>query len=125
MKKIAFLGLALSFFYASAFAVDQENCSNADGSLKRVEEEIWGENPVDWFYKGTKVTDPKIERNEQSKIVLDRSVRDTRGGRLEDSTYAIKLTLSRKDGEPLEKGSDVRKATDFVICQYHEDPYQD
>ncbi|MBL4819205.1 MAG: hypothetical protein JKY15_08300 [Deltaproteobacteria bacterium] len=44
-----FIAISLGFLFATqGFALHETNCSDARGSLKRIETEIWGSNSIVW-----------------------------------------------------------------------------
>src|SRR3989338_3976348 len=100
MKKTLVTSIVGTFLFIgqSAFALEWLNCSNAKGTLSRTEQEVWGANPVTWRYKGNEVPSPIEIFDEASKVVLmERQV-----GQVIDSTYAVTVTVRRRDEMPLE-----------------------
>ncbi len=128
MVKSITLTLVLGIFVlsANAFALEWANCSNADGSLKRVEEEVWGANPVTWLRNNEEVAGAKEKWNDEKKVVLDRKeTQNKTTGRVVsvDEVYATEVTVSaRIGGSPQLK---ELRVTDFVICKSHWDDRRD
>lgn len=99
-KTLAILVLAMAG--SQAFALHETNCSNADGSIKRVEKEIWGANPVVYTVDGQVVSADKVTMDESTKSVLvGQDTRGRAGGGREIYTILMKVENGRED---------------FVIC---------
>lgn len=138
MKKSIVTALFTTVLASPAFALHETNCSNATGSLRRTEQEIWGANPVDYTFLGQDNQEMKISErdavatfDEDTKIVLE-SKQSGRPVVNSVETYAIRLTLSRKDGKPLyvqvdgDYGSSVvTSVSDYVICHSYENNARD
>lgn len=122
MKKVI-LSLALTVLISPlAFALEDLQCSNADGSLKRVETEIWGANDVKWLYNGEEVAGAQEDFMESSKVVLSKEEsRSPNGKRLlsKDEKFAQRVTVSAVAGNA------NFRVTDFVICKSHWDDRRD
>src|SRR3990167_8426367 len=121
-KQVILSIVGLLIFGSNAFALQWMNCSNADGSLKRVETEVWRANLVEWFYQGEKIVDAKESLNDAKKVVLKRDEVVEQGGRVVsvDEVFATQVIVSA--------GDDVDGSTaivDFVICKSHEDDRRD
>jgi hypothetical protein len=102
----------LSFSATSAFALGETNCSNEDGSIQRVEEEIWGANPVYWSIDGTRfrVTSRRQQDlspaelrlsvaevfDESTRVVLESST-EPAGLRTHHEKYQIEVDLVTAD----------------------------
>lgn len=41
-------------------AMGTTECASADGSVRRVEKEVWGANQVEWSYQGKKLSEEQI-----------------------------------------------------------------
>lgn len=135
MKNIIVTALFTTVLASPAFALHELNCSNASGSIVRTEQEIWGANPVDYTIRGQdnesiKISedDAKVKFIKSSKVVL--ASEGTEDSLVE--TYAIRMELSRKDGQPLyvtddgDRGiSKVMTVSDFVICHSYANSGQD
>lgn len=110
MKKVIISGIALALS-APALALHNFDCSNASGSVKVVESEIWGANPVGCQYKGEVVKDGKVTlfRKTKVSIQLDGDKKRTLGGDWEE-TFVIQAKLESKKGlpEPVLARRDVR-----------------
>ena len=100
MKKVIISGIALALS-APALALHNFDCSNASGSVKVVESEIWGANPVGCQYKGEVVKDGKVTlfRKTKVSIQLDGDKKRTLGGDWEE-TFVIQAKLESKKGLP-------------------------
>lgn len=106
MKKL-FLVLASM----SAFALHETNCSNSDGSMKRVEKEVWGANPISFYLNGEKIfsKDYDITLDDSTKTTL--LTRQIPNGVAE--TYSIEMTFTKLASDPSEGNTTVK---DMVIC---------
>ena len=62
--------IAVILFGPNAYALHFFNCSNPNGSVKIVEEEIWGSNPVGCYYKGEQIANSKVILDKNSKIII-------------------------------------------------------
>jgi len=111
-KLFVMAGLLLS---TQAFALQDMQCSNADGSIKRVEQEIWGANPVFWDIQGKRHNGYTMTADFTEKNVL--FIEDNRpvdGNLVEVASYKVKLT----------NGSAVL-GEDYVICIMTQNELQD
>jgi len=115
-KQIMLAMVGLLMFGSNAFAFQWMNCSNADGSLKRVETEIWGANPVEWLSNGETVVDAQEEFNDAKKVVLEKIDRTKVSV---DEVFATQVTVSATAGNA------EFRVTDFVICKSHKDQRRD
>jgi hypothetical protein len=118
MKNLLLLTL---FIAPSAFALQATNCSNSDGSLTRVENEIWGANPVTYTVNGQQNDDSKVEVSFTKKKVLNVvRYRDRSGTVIE--TYAALLKVKGVDGAmigPGPNGTEIAliETQDYVVCK--------
>lgn len=99
MVVIVFIGLT-----SNVFALYSLNCSNATGSLKRVEKEIWGKNLIEWYLNGN-LFRIASEKYDEKKIL---SLRESKFYRHE--VFAAKVALF-----PAKTNAD--QVVDFVICE--------
>lgn len=114
MKNII-VGIATILLSSSAFAEQSLNCSNADGTLKRVEQEVWGTNLVSWLKNGNNLERAKEEWNDAKKVVLDHQESKEREQVISvDEIFASEVSLRFLIG-----GDAVSRITDFVICKSH------
>lgn len=104
MKKVI-LALVLMFLGQHSFALQAMNCSNAERTFVRVEEEIWGANPIYVLLNGEKKTILEESFVEGTKVVLSKVERSEEQYR--EEVFAAQL-LVKFDG-----GTRV----DYVICK--------
>lgn len=116
MKNII-VGITAFFLSSSAFAEQSLNCSNAEGTLRRTEQEVWGANPVSWLRNNQEIDVKKVEWNDAKKVVLDRTGRESL---LVNEIFATEVTVHAIVG-----GDVVKRLTDFLICKSHKDNGQD
>lgn len=103
----------------NSFALEDLQCSNADGNLKRVEEEIWGANKIKWVIGDRDVTVFNEKFDKKTKVILD----SKRSQVSRDEIYAIHVTVhSTALGLPTKP---TLQNSDYVICRYHWDSRQD
>lgn len=115
MKSII-IGMTALFLSSGAFAEESLNCSNATGTLRRTEQEVWGANPVSWLRNNEEIDVKQVEWNDAKKVVLYRN--DTR--LYTSEVFATEVTVDAVVG-----GDAVKRLTDFVICKSHKDDKQD
>jgi hypothetical protein len=104
--KSLILTLATLLISNSVFALNALNCSNAERTFAREEQEIWGSNPIFHYVNGEKVQISKEVFDDKSINYLSRKI-DTAAGSGEE-IYSIKMIL---------KYDDNKTAEDFVICR--------
>ena len=104
MKRLITIA-AFSLLSSTAFGLSETHCSNADGSIKRVEQEIWGTNLVEWSMDGQKLAGDEIVMLAETEVSLsvEKSLPNTG---MDDSieTFAVKVMLPSGDQA-------------FVICR--------
>lgn len=129
MKKYYFLTLLLLTLMIStnANALGELNCSNADGSVKRVEKEIWGANPVTWTAGGIEWSRSQFseEFDSASKKIL--STKETKNKEVVEESeeiYAVKVKLTTSD---LSFKPDPKEVihNEWVICRNWENIAKD
>jgi hypothetical protein len=104
--KTIIITLSTILLSTSAFALGALNCSNADRTFVREEQEIWGANPIYYFINGEKVQVVKEIFDVGSKKVLSSKIDvETEAG---EEIYTIKMTLQL---------SDNKRQSDVVICR--------
>ena len=112
--KIWFLFVAIGFS-AQASAIGTTLCSNAEGTIKRVEQEIWGANPVHWSIYGEEFSQQDVTIDKDTVKILSTEVTfDSPLGEKRVETSVMKVMFPQEGGS--ESGSD------FVICKSVEYP---
>jgi hypothetical protein len=71
MKSLLAAIALLPLTATSAFALHETNCSSEDGTIQRIEEEIWGANPVYWVVDGVRYGYNAGVFDESTKVVLE------------------------------------------------------
>lgn len=123
LKKISLAFAGIVCLSTSAFALHETNCSNATGTIKRVEREFWGRNPISWIYNGDVVWSnnfpPKdniaqVNLLHSTKQTLSQTVDNERNDNLSstEETYIIKVKITFKSGANKDKTFE-----DYVICR--------
>ena len=124
MNKITFIlvgAFILNLNVSTAFAESLLNCSNAEGTLKRVEKEIWDSpNYISWKVDGRKIQFQKEEFDDASKVVLLMKKTTELPGTVEEVFVSgVSIYLVPKANERR------RPISDFVICRRTSNSRQD
>ena len=101
-----FLGMMIN---GSAFALGEQNCSDARGSLKRVEKEIWGANLVHWELDGEEIFG--FHSVQLAEVELDPIVTMISGNE-QNGTFVTKAKVTFVSGQKAGK-----TLTRRVICE--------
>lgn len=119
-KKMLLGFCSLLLFPFPTYALHEMHCSNADGTLKREEQEVWGANLVSWSISGKKVRDFIEEFDEDEKVILHKT--QSEDGKVE--VFATRVTLEgienvfgREDFDGV--------VSDYVICRAWENGARD
>lgn len=93
---------------SSAWAIGSTQCSNAEGSIARVEKEIWGANPVHWLINGEQLEDQSVtvDQTTVKQLSLEISIDDL--GEKQVETTVMKISFRNLEG---------MVTHDFVICK--------
>lgn len=105
MKIQILASLAVMAVSMPAFALGELNCSNATGTVRLVEKEIWGKNPVTFEIGGQSYKAMDVDAQFSEVNVLKHH--ETVGSN--SKTYSALLSIKFKDGEH-------SAISEYVIC---------
>lgn len=98
-----------------ALAIGTTLCSNAEGTIKRIEREIWGANPISWSIHGVEVDRQDVVVERHSTKLLHREITfDSPLGEKKIESFVMKISF------PV--GGESERDSDFVICRTVEYP---
>lgn len=110
MKSLYMPLAALILAASPAFgAIGATQCSSADGSLKRTEQEVWGANIVKWFYNDAEIDAKNVKLDTEGARRIDTTIRTTEEmGEERTETAALKVQV---------KIDDQTTVSDFMLCK--------
>ena len=122
MKTMYLLWFVLFILGNNVFALGETNCYNEEGTIKRVEKEVFGENRVIWLIHENMNIPEHLEVIENNLEILNEK---TIAGSLR-KIYKVQIEISRNDSSPLyfvqsncnrcNTLTPVYKITDTVTC---------
>jgi hypothetical protein len=71
MKTLFLASSLVALTTSNAHGLSETNCRNEDGSIQRVEEEIWGANPIHWIVAGQMYDDSAGSFEEGTRVLLE------------------------------------------------------
>jgi len=90
----------------SAFGIGATECASADGKLRRVEQEIWGANPVTWSYDGETLPSDKVKVDPDGTFVVNDFVRSHPDMGIERTMVTVeRVTVTLQDGRQIQENA--------------------